>query len=117
MSHDELEPFINLRDRLREAVEPLGLTVPPHGFTVVPGEDRLAPHHAHVLFEISDDALKTPEQLETDKAFEEMMVLERDAERQQKKAAARQQMLEHLKRGDILGTDDEPGEEGVSPTP
>lgn len=104
---EELEPFIKLRDEMAKAVEGTGATLVPQTFQIVPGEDRLSRHFVNCLFEIDPAALKSQEQRATDDAFNSMMMMEKQAEIDARKAAARERMLGHIKNGDILGTDDD----------
>lgn len=104
---EQFDPFIKLRTELARAAAEIGLGLVPQAFTIIPGEDRLSNHHAHVLFEIDPDALKTPEQKKTDDTFNQMMTMEKQSEHEKRVEEARAKMLGHIKSGDILPPDDD----------
>lgn len=106
---DPFEPFRNLRDRLAETTEPLGLKVV--GFSIMPGEDPLAPNGAHVLFEIDPDSLRTPEDLATRDAFDSIMIADREAEHRVNADRIRDDLRAKMARGADGFLDDNEDEE------
>lgn len=103
-----MEPIRRLAERLQETAEALGLTM--RNFAVMPSMDG-GPDHAQVIFTIKpEDLVKTDEQAEFDRQFEDMMKAQKASEREEAFDAMPDKLQEILRR--TRGILPENGEEG-----
>lgn len=77
------EPFDKLRESINEALAPLGVSL--EHWAIMPEQKA-----AQMIIAIRPEAFKTPEQLETDKQFEDIMAMDAHFKAQEKAESARE---------------------------